>query len=78
MESELKVIIAQGKTKREIRGPFGICASREDFETIAERIAEFLNDPGNGCGISYGWLQIHKPPTIEMGIPGYKPRPWEE
>lgn len=71
----MKFIVGQGSKKREIVGPFGLCASRADFENLRDQINTWLSEPGNGCGISYGYLFVQEK-IVELGGPG-KPEPWE-
>lgn len=73
----MKFVIAQGKRKRELVGPFGICASREDFTNLRDQINVWLNDPGNGLGIAYGFLFVQER-VVEFGPEGTKPEPWDD
>lgn len=50
----MEVIIDHDKTKREIRGPFNICGSKEDLELIARTILARIEDRG----YFYGWVDI--------------------
>ena len=49
----MKIIIEHYHDKREINGPFNLCASREDFTLIRDAITKWLDN-----GSSYGWLDI--------------------
>ena len=72
----MRFVIGQGRRKREINGPFGICASRRDMVLLRDQIDAWLADPGNGCGISYGWLFVQER-VIDMGPLDTSPEPWE-
>ncbi len=72
----MKFIIAQGRRKREIVGPFGICADRRDMENLRDQISAWLADRGNGCGISYGYLFVQER-VVEMGPANTAPEPWD-
>lgn len=72
----MKFILAKGNKKREIEAPFGLCASREDMESLRNQINEWLDDPGNGCGIVYGFLFVNEI-KYEMGPSNTVPEPWE-
>ena len=72
----MKFIIAQGRKKRELLGPFGLCASRDDMKNLRDQIDAWLAEPGNGCGISYGYLFVQEPRVVETGPPDTRPEPW--
>jgi hypothetical protein len=50
----MKLVIEHRLDKREIVGPFNLCASREDFEKIRDALDEWLSDDDR----SYGWLFV--------------------
>lgn len=49
----MRLIIEHRDRKREVDGPFNLCASRSDFEIIRTRLDEWLEDGG-----TYGWIHI--------------------
>lgn len=65
--------IAKGTKKREIYTPFGMCASREDFQSLAKQIlSEIASDPE----WTYGIITIQTD-DFEFGPAGTAPEPWE-
>lgn len=67
----MKLILAKAGVKREIEGPFGICASRADLERLRDRIDEVLARDFN-----YGWFEVA--PHFHHSAPDTQPRKWEE
>lgn len=51
----MKLIISYSQTKRRIDGPFRICGSREDIESLATQLVRHLED----ANWSYGWIGIY-------------------
>lgn len=74
----MKFIIGKGNKKRVIETPFGICASREDFIKLRNEITHWLNDFGNGQGLSYGWVYVIEPQSVDAGPTNTHPEPWDE
>jgi hypothetical protein len=66
----VKLTICHGKTKRDIKGPFNICASRDDLTTIRDCIDEWLRHHG-----SYGWVEVA---DKQSEILNTSPLPWDE
>ena len=67
----MKLIISHSRTKRQIDGPFEICGTREDIESLATQIVSHLSD----THWSYGWIRIY-----ERGIEPLSttpPVPWD-
>lgn len=75
-----RVIVAKGNRKRELHLPFGVCGSREALEAMRDSLTRWLNDPGNGCGITYGWCRLDPPDNTEYvyGPPDTEPEKWDE
>lgn len=82
----MKIVIEHHLDKREINGPFNLCASREDFEKLRDLIDKWLDN-----GSSYGWLNITEivaSPALstesieatiiccQRHIPNTHPKPW--
>lgn len=69
----MKIVISQGRKKREIVGAFELCASLEDFRTLRDEINRVINrdDP-----FAYGWIQvIPNRPTAIANMPA---EPWDQ
>lgn len=66
----MRLVITDGKRKREIEAPFAICASNTDFMHLREAIEHWLNK-----GLSYGWIDI--PVPVGLG-PEEIPEPWDD
>lgn len=68
----MKIVISQGRTKRELLGAFELCASLEDFRTLRDEINRIINrdDP-----FTYGWIEII--PDRPKAIANTPPEPWE-
>ncbi|MFN8758814.1 MAG: hypothetical protein ACK5XA_08400 [Tagaea sp.] len=58
----MNIVIDHLRLKRTILGPFALCASRAEFESIARQIQERL---AVDEGWSYGWIEIHDKPVLE-------------
>jgi hypothetical protein len=77
----VKLTIEHSRTKRNIEGPFSLCGSRDDLESLARQIlGTFAVDDAmhpNGEGrASYLWLPIHD--NVEAPRqPNTKPLPWD-
>lgn len=71
----MEFILAKGDKKRSITAPFGLCATRDDMISLRDQINAWLADPGNGSGVSYGFLFVNEL-AIEFGPRG-RPEPWE-
>lgn len=67
----MRFIIEHSNTKREIKGSFRICASKEDLLFLSEQLAKEAKD------FSYGWIEIHEP-LPQMTEANTKPRHWDE
>lgn len=50
----MNIVIEYWQDKREINGPFNLCASREDFEKLRDALNQWLDDEGR----TYGWLDV--------------------
>lgn len=50
----MKIIIEHGRTKRLIRGPFNICGSRQEMQSIVDQLRGHLADES----WSYGWTSV--------------------
>ena len=62
----MEIIIAHGKTKRKIKGPFSICISGEELNELIDTLKEAGTDFG------YGWIEVpvklkHMPNTMPIG-----------
>lgn len=71
----MEFIIAQGKRKRVLKGPFNICASREDLQHLKKAIDKKLEDESD-----YGWLRVDCYPfwTTDHNATQGQPDTWEE
>jgi hypothetical protein len=49
----MKILISAGNTKREISGPFSLCLSARDAESLIASLRSFLQS-----GAAYGWAEI--------------------
>lgn len=61
----MRMIIEQGKVKREIEGPFSICASLEDLENMIACIHDRIGRSNDETRpyFSNGWIDIiERPP----------------
>lgn len=65
----MKIVIEKAGVKREIEGPFNICGSPDDLETIV-RCIEDADIRG------YGWVRITA--EIEPFTPNTAPLGWTE
>jgi hypothetical protein len=65
----MKIIISHSTTKRMIEGPFAICGSRKDLETIIARLQDALAQE-----FVYGWVDIYETSTKQ---PNTAPEPWD-
>jgi len=65
--------IAKGTKKREIQTPFGICASREDFESLARQIRGRVSEDPDW---TFGIITIQTD-DFEFGPAGQMAEPWE-
>lgn len=70
----MKVVIEAVGIKRQLDGPFGICASRRDMETIRDQINNWLSHEPE---YSYGWLTIW-PGYKSASPPNTAPIPWTD
>ena len=68
------VIEAQG-VKRELLGPFNVCASKPDFEALRDQLDLMLRDD-----FGYGWFTIWPKPQAARRDPdkGSPPIGWSE
>lgn len=66
----MKIVIEHSQTKRLIDGTFGICASREDLESLARQIKARLADEQ----WVYGWMSVHPEPKP---IANTYPKAWD-
>ena len=70
----MRIIIEQGSTKRQLDGPFNICASREDLESLVTQLQAKLVDPV-WC---YGWIEVAEVTKAPGGeCRNSPPEPWE-
>jgi uncharacterized membrane protein affecting hemolysin expression len=56
----MKIIISHSKTKREIKGAFSLCGSREDLERVAHQIFDKINNDN----FIYGFVDIIPNPPL--------------
>lgn len=66
----IKFTIDQDGVKRQIEGPFDVCASREDFTMLRNRINQWLE----GDAV-YGWLYVVDQNKTVADNP---PRKWKD
>jgi hypothetical protein len=67
----MKIVIEHGKTKRRIDGPWNICGSREDLESLVSQLQRRLS----GDPFHYGWVRIEDKPYY--GLAETPPVPWD-
>lgn len=65
----MKIVIDAQGVKREIEGPYSICASAPDLRRLRDAIAGFLVREDQ----VYGWVEIVEKP---VHAPDSKPKPW--
>ncbi len=68
----MKIVISQQGVKRELIGPYDICLSRQDLETLLDRLNETYQE-----NFAYGWIGIYERPRVEV-VPNTTPLPWKE
>ena len=68
----MKVVIQHSQTKREIKGAFSLCASRDDLRSLARQILGHLEE----SGFTYGWIEIlaNEPAGV---LANTSPRGWD-
>jgi len=71
----MNLILEAEGVKREIVGPFNVCASKADLERLQSQISGILRDWETG-GCSYGWATVY--PKPEGPGPNSVPRKWTE
>lgn len=57
----MHLVIETQSVKRELNGPFNICAKREDLETLQKQIAMILEN-WESRRVDYGWATIWPEP----------------
>jgi hypothetical protein len=53
----MKLVISDGTTKRQLNGPYRICASREDLQNLQHAIEKALATEG---GFLFGWVDVNQ------------------
>ncbi len=71
----MKLILAAEGVKREINGPFEICASYADVQRLHSILTELLRTDDGRRGFHYGWFRVDDPIDSPSNSP---PRPWSE
>ena len=69
----MKIVLEHGATKRIIEGPFNICGSREDLQSLVDQLTLRITHT-NFC---YGWVPI----TLMQSNPtnaNTPPKRWDE
>lgn len=68
----MRIVVSKGHTKREIYGPFELCASLEHFRMLRDEINRVID---GDVPFTYGWIQII--PDRPKAIANTPPEPWE-
>jgi hypothetical protein len=71
----MKIILEASAVKRELVGPFNMCASKVDVERLRNQLNNILAD-WDAAGCCYGWATIY-PSPVGPG-PCTVPLPWTE
>jgi hypothetical protein len=70
----MKFVISQDHIKREIEGPFAMCCSMDDLETL---IRELQRQRGAMGESTYGWFRIDPSHPCDCD-PNTRPLKWTE
>jgi len=71
----VKLILETEGVKRELNGPFHLCASATDLETLRSQLDLILGSWKEG-GCVYGWTTIFPRPVPQQH--GGTPLPWKQ
>lgn len=66
----MKIIIEHSRTKREINGPFSLCGTQEDLQSVAEQILAAIKED-----FHFGWVKIH--PERHTHLADTPPEQWD-
>ena len=68
----MKIIIEFNGIKREIDGPFSICMSSKDVQSLKDAIRPLCD---GSDGMTYGWVDVHEILPRKSNVP---PKPWTD
>lgn len=70
----MRLVISKDRVKREIEGPFSVCASREDLHCLGRELIAIAAKM-EAEGTTYGWQRIDTSHPDSCG-PNTPPLPW--
>lgn len=76
----MKFIIEHGHTKREIVGPFNMCASWADFTRLHEVLTQLMDrykDKDGNLPFSMGWIPVTEPSPRQESVVDTAPVSWD-